>query len=188
MKQNTIIIFGLTGSGKSTLAQQLGKKLRLRVIHPSSILKDLLQGTIPNISDSQAGTGFWESPEGMSLFENRLKSEKPLDFVCDEILLKEIAKGNVVMDSWTMPWLASSGIKICLTATIKNRAARVALRGGLSIHEARRIITLRDSETRKLYLDRFDIKKDHHVFDVTIVTDGKSSEEVLDEVLNILEK
>jgi cytidylate kinase len=178
-----IIIFGLTGSGKSSMANMLAKEFNLRVIHPSSILKELLQGKHPHIKNSKEGTGFWESHEGIKLFKERLDDKYPLDFTCDKILLKEIEKGDLVMDSWTMPWLAKDGMKIRLNATIPTRAKRLAKRSNISIQEAKRAISLRDNATRHLYLNRFDIKKDNHVFDLVIKTDTLSQEEILQKIL-----
>lgn len=181
--KNTIIIFGFTGSGKSTIANMVGKELGLRVIHPSSILKELLQGKKPHVQSSREGKGFWESPEGIKLFKERLNEKNPMDFTCDQILLKEIKKGSLVMDSWTMPWLAKDAIMIRLDATIATRSKRLADRSTITIQEARRAIFLRDNATRNLYLDRFDIKKDNHVFDFIIKTDRLSEEEVLQRIL-----
>ena len=181
--KNIIIIFGLTGSGKSTMANMLGKKLGLRVVHPSSILRDLLTGKKPNVKNSQENKGFWESSGGTKLFKHRLKVKQPLDFICDKILLKEISKGGLVMDSWTMPWLSNKGMKICLKATMMTRSRRVARRSGISIKTARAAILLRDTETRNLYKSRFDIKKDNQVFDLVIKTDDLSQDEVLQVIL-----
>jgi cytidylate kinase len=177
--KTTIIIFGLTGSGKSTMANMLGKELNLRVVHPSSILKELLEGKKPDIKNSKEGTGFWESREGITLFKKRLDDKTPIDFICDQILLKEIKKGSLVMDSWTMPWLAKTGIKICLQATSATRSKRVAQRSNISIEKATQVLRMKDKETRKLYLNRFDIKKDNQVFDLIIKTDHLLPNEIL---------
>lgn len=181
-KKRRIIIFGLSGSGKSTLADELGRALELRVIHPSSILRDLLDGRVPDITHSQAGKGYWESAEGIEAFQDRLRKNTPLDFVCDQILLEELKIGDVVIDSWSLPWLTDQGIKLCLKAHLATRVNRVAKRSGVSPEAARRAIHMKDSETRKLYLKHkhFDIKKDHDVFSANLRTDGLSIKEVLD--------
>lgn len=179
MKIN-IIIFGFSGSGKSTIAKLLGKELGMRVIHPSSILKELIQGETLGLNNSKAGTGFWESDEGIQLFKNRLEEKQPIDFVCDDILLKELEEGNIVMDSWTMPWIAKSGLKVYLKANKKIRINRVAKRSNISKHLANQVITMKDNETRNLYIKHkgFDIKKDLHVFDLIINTDNSSPKEI----------
>lgn len=185
MKNNTIILFGLSGSGKSTLANMLGRKLGLRVVHPSSILKDLLEHKKPNIMGSKEGVGFWESSKGIVLFKNRLKTDQPIDLVCDKILLNEVKKGRLVMDSWSIPWLTKKGIKIYLKATAGTRAKRVASRSKVSIKTATKVVRLKDGKTRELYLKHrgFDIKKDHQVFDLVINTNRLSKMEVLNLIL-----
>lgn len=187
MKTN-IIIFGFSGSGKSTIAELLGKKLGLSVVHPSSILKELLQGEVPNLNYSKAGTGFWESDIGIQLFKDRLKGKQSLDFVCDQILLEELEKGNIVMDSWTMPWIAESGFKIYLKSKKKIRIERVAKRSNISKYRAKQVITMKDNETRNLYLKHkgFDIKKDHKVFNLIIRTDNLAPKQIIERILECL--
>ena len=179
MKTN-VIIFGFSGAGKSTAADLVGKKLGLRVVHPSSILRDLLEGRRPRADRSTAGTGFWEGASGVSLFTSRLRDAKPADMRADKILLKELKKGSVVMDSWTMPWLSPDGIKVYLKASFDERARRVAKRSRISLAESRRIVRMKDEETRKLNvrLYGFDMKKDHGVFDLVISTENLTADQV----------
>ena len=60
-KKSVIIIFGFSGSGKSTVAELLAQKLGLRVVHPSSILRNILEGKKINLTKTQKGIGFWET-------------------------------------------------------------------------------------------------------------------------------
>ena len=74
MDNRTIILFGFSGSGKSTVANAIGKRLRLRVIHPSSILRDIIEDRKVDTVNTLHNKGFWESPEGMSMFLDRLNT------------------------------------------------------------------------------------------------------------------
>src|SRR3989338_8439649 len=114
MKDDVIIIFGFSGSGKSTIANLVGEKYGLRVIHPSGILRDLYEKKKVDLGNTRYNTGFWESEEGVKLFESRLDEDEPLDVVSDRILVREAERGNVVIDSWSLPWLTDKGRKICL--------------------------------------------------------------------------
>ena len=105
MDENVIIIFGFSGSGKSTIANLVGEKYELRVIHPSGILRDLYEKKKVDLENTRYNTGFWESEEGIRLFKSRLDENEPLDVVSDKILVQEAERGNVVVDSWSLPWL-----------------------------------------------------------------------------------
>lgn len=178
----TIIVFGLSGAGKSTLADLLGQRLNLRVVHPSSLLRQLLQGQPVDLQRSAAGQGFWESVEGERLFRDRLAHERPADLACDQLLLREIARGQLVMDSWTMPWLSTVGTKVHLTAPLAVRARRVATRGGIPLERATAMVELKDEQTRQLNLRHygFDILHDHGVFDLTLDVTRRTPEQALD--------
>lgn len=185
-----IIIFGFSGAGKSTLADKLGTVLNVRVIHPSSIVRNLLENKEVDLTATTAGVNFWESQQGERLFKGRLQAEWPIDLVSDEILLGEIQKGNLVMDSWSMPWLSPVGIKIFLTASHDIRARRVARRSGVSLKRASHIVRLKDRETRKLYrrYRGFDMKNDRSVFMHSIDTNRLRSDVVFKKVLSQLDK
>ncbi len=185
-----IIIFGFSGAGKSSIAKMLAKKLHLRVIHPSGILRDLINNKIPRINDSKSGRGFWETPAGIKMFKDRLKLKTPIDFTCDKILLREFDKGNVVIDSWSLPWITNHGIKIYLKTNVSIRTKRVSKRSHISIKEARRIVLMKDIKTRNLYLKHkdIDIKRDTKVFHLVINTDKLTKDEVCSKALCFVRK
>lgn len=189
-RPTVIIIFGFSGSGKSTLAKALGKHFGLRVVHPSSIIRALTLGRDPNKKVTKAGKGFWESKKGEKLFRDRLKMKTPVDLIANKILLAEIKKGNLVMDSWNMAWLAPRGIKIYLKTNVDVRVERIAKRAGVSKARARAIVVMKDSETRKLNKKHhgFDIAKDHDVFDYTITTDTLSARAVYKKAIELTER
>jgi cytidylate kinase len=187
--KRVVIIFGFSGSGKSTIANELGKKMNLRVIHPSGILRDLLQNKKPNLERSKYGRGFWESDHGVALFKNRLHQEVPPDVEADQIILKEIEKGGVIIDSWNLPWLSDIGVRIYLQAPLLVRARRVAQRSRISYAKAYSIVSMKDEETRKLFLRvyGFDIKEDHeNRFDLVIKTKNIEKKEVINTILRFL--
>ncbi|EET90438.1 MAG: cytidylate kinase family protein [Candidatus Micrarchaeales archaeon] len=188
MAGKTIIIFGFSGSGKSTAANALGELLKLRVIHPSSILRNIIEKREVDTKNTVHNEGFWESPEGMDMFIGRLNDKVPPDVASDRIILREAKKGDVVIDSWSLPWLAKVGIKIYLKADAATRARRVALRDHIPYRTALKAIGIKDEGTRKLFkrVYGFDIKKDMQVFDSIISTRGKSRNEVIEEIMGII--
>ncbi len=180
-KENkVVIIFGFSGSGKSTLANRVGKEFGLRVVHPSGILRDLYEGKEVDLQNTKYNTGFWENQEGIELFKSRLHEREPLDVISDRILLNEVKKSNVVIDSWSLPWLTDTGYKVYLEADLETRAERVAKRSAISYTRALDVIAMKDRETRKLFkrIYGFDIVRDHGVFDLTIDTADLTQEQV----------
>jgi len=185
-----IIIFGFSGSGKSTIANLVGEKYGLRVVHPSGILRDLYEGNKVDIGNTRYNTGFWESEGGVKLFRSRLDEEEPLDVVSDRILVKEIRRGDVVIDSWSLPWLTDRGRKIYLRAALEIRAQRVAKRSETCYERALEVVAMKDEETRKLFkrLYGFDIKLDHNVFDYVEDTNNLTKREVFRSVCSYLDR
>ncbi len=188
--KNVVIIFGFSGSGKSTLANLIGERYGLRIIHPSGILRDLYEQKEVDMENTRYNTGFWESEEGVRLFRSRLDEKEPLDVVSDRILVQEVRKGNVVIDSWSLPWLTDIGPKIYLQSDLEIRAQRVAKRSEISYERALDVVTMKDEETRILFkrLYGFDIKKDYEVFHYTLNTNNLKKNEVIDTICDYLEK
>lgn len=179
-KRKVIIIFGFSGSGKSSLANLIAKKYKLRVVHPSGILRDLYEKKKIDISNTRHNNGFWESEKGIRLLRRRLRKEKPLDLISDKILLKEVKKGNVVIDSWNLPWISKKGIKIYLKADLDVRANRVSKRNKMSYTNVKKIISNKDEDTSKLFkrIYGFNMKKDLHFFDLIINTNNLNENQI----------
>ena len=186
--KNEIILFGFSGSGKSTVSNLIGEKYGLRVVHPSGILRDLYESRNVDIENTRYNTGFWESEEGIRLFKSRLDEYKPLDVISDNILLEEIEKGNVVIDSWSLPWLTDKGMKIYLQADLEVRARRVSKRSNICYEKALEVVVMKDGETRKLFkrLYGFDIKQDDNVFNYVIDANELSKGEVFGNICDYL--
>ncbi|MDH5690847.1 MAG: AAA family ATPase, partial [Candidatus Bathyarchaeota archaeon] len=130
-KKVVICIGGMTGSGKSTVAKKLAAKYGLGYFSGGNALKTLAheEGYDPDIR------GWWETAEGLRFLQQRM-GDPAFDRRTDEKLLELAEQGNVVLDSWTMPWLLKEGFKIWLEASPQVRAKRVVNRDDISIEEA----------------------------------------------------
>lgn len=181
VRNGVILVFGLAGAGKSTLAKGLSKQLGLRLIHPSGIIRDLLACREPDIGSTVANDGYWESDKGFKQLRDRLREETPVDVRVHEILLREVERGNVVIDTWSLPWLSEAGFRIKLEAPLSVRAVRAAGRAGISYGEALSRIAQKDQDTRELFLrlHGFDIMRDLAHFDLVLDTDETGAEEIL---------
>jgi cytidylate kinase len=145
-KPLVICICGMAGSGKSTLAKKLAEKYGLKYYSGGDALKALAikKGHKP------VEHGWWESKEGLSFLEKR---EKNLEFdkAVDQKLLEIAKQGNVVLDSWTMPWLLENGFKIWLEASPRKRAERVAKRDNITVKEALKVLRKKEKKTKSIY-------------------------------------
>lgn len=176
-----VLIFGQAGSGKSTLAKALSLHLSLRLVHPSGIIRDLLAGREPNVESTIANDGYWETDEGARRLRNRLREKNPIDVQVHEILLREVERGTVVIDTWSLPWLTAAGFRIKLEASLPVRAQRAAQRAGIPYSTALARVVQKDNDTRDLFLRLygFDIVKDAARFDLVINTEHVDADEVL---------
>jgi len=175
-KRIVICICGMAGSGKSTLAKKVAKKYGLRYYSGGDALKALAleEGYKP------LERGWWESEEGMRFLEKRGKDAR-FDEAVDKKLLELAHQGNVVLDSWTMPWLFKKGFKIWLEASPEKRAERTAKRDRISVEEALRAMRNKEEQTRTIYkkLYGFSLGEDFTPFNLILDTDNLKAEEVL---------
>jgi len=176
-----IIVSGFAGSGKSTLADNLGKHFGLPVVHASHLLQQLKskQAQELDTSNTKAGSGWWESKEAQDYMKQRQK-DASMDKALDKELLAIAGKGNVVLDSWTMPWLCKNGVKVWLNAKSETRAKRVSERDNLKYKDVLKKIKERDRKTAGIYkkIYGFEMGKDFSPFDVVIITDKLAQEDV----------
>ena len=179
-----ICVCGLAGSGKSTLAKKLAEKYGLPYYSGGDALKALAieEGYKP------FERGWWESPEGMRFLERRGKDQK-FDKMVDAKLLELAEKGNVVLDSWTMPWLLEKGFKIWLEASPRKRAERIAKRDGISVEEALKALEKKEKQTKEIYksLYGFSLGEDFAPFHLILDTENLEAEEVFQALCSVID-
>jgi CMP/dCMP kinase len=174
-KKTVICISGMAGTGKSTLSKKLAEKYHLKYFSGGDVLKDLAKQEGYDVSIQ----GWWESPEGLSFLNERVKNLK-FDKAVDDRLLEYAQQGDVLLDSWTMPWLLKAGFKIWLEASFEKRAARVAERDNISIVEALKVLKEKEAHTKAIYkeLYGFSLGEDFKPFDFVLDTDNLNAGEV----------
>ena len=177
-KQRGIVICvaGMSGCGKSTAAKRLATRYGLRYFSGGDMLKALAVET----GYKPCGRGWWETEEGRSFLQQRSKDHK-FDKRVDEELMNWARRGNVVLDSWTMPWLLKEGaFKVWLEVSPDERARRLARRNRISVEEARRVLEVKDGETRGIYkrLYGFGLGADFSPFDLILDANLLESGEV----------
>lgn len=181
-----IIISGFAGSGKSTLADSLGKVLKLEVIHASAILRDMSTEGVDALKDAthEKIKDWWESDDAKEFMKKRLQ-DGSMDKALDKKLIEIADQGNVILDSWTMPYLYESGFKVWLEATPEERAKRVSERDNLDYSEVLQKVIDRDAETKSLYERLYNFKMGENLekFDLVIHSDDMDKKEVFEKVL-----
>ena len=180
-----IIVSGLPAVGKTTVAKLVADKLELKTMGGGDILKEIAA----EAGVKTTGDDWWDTPEGIRFLEARKRSEK-FDKEVDERLLKKVESGDVVITSYTIPWLSKKGTKIWLSGSVDSRAQRMAARDHSRLEECRKVIAIRDEENRKIYkkLYGIDFGRDLSPFYIVVGTDGVPASEVAEQILKQLRK
>lgn len=184
-RRNLIIcVSGMAGSGKSTLAKRLAEKYGLRYFSGGAALKALaMEEGYKNVD-----YGWWESEEGTRFLERRGK-DQTFDQDIDRKLVELAKTGNVILDSWTMPWLLEKGFKIWLEASPDVRAKRIAGRDQTSLQEALKALKRKEKHTQSIYkkLYGFDLGEDYSPFHLILDTNSLEAEEVFQTLCAVLD-
>jgi cytidylate kinase len=182
-KKIVVCISGMAGTGKSTLSKKLARKYRLRYFSGGDALKALAAEE----GYDSSSHGWWESPEGLSFLEKR---EKNLEFdkAVDNKLLEYAQQGQVLLDSWTMPWLLKTGFKIWLVASVEKRAERIAKRDNLPLKEALHVLKEKEARTKSIYkkLYGFRLGEDFEPFDLVLDTDALNAGQVFQVLCTVM--
>jgi len=174
-KSVVICVGGMAGSGKSTLAKRIAGKYGLRYFSGGDALKALAVEKGYKSSER----GWWESSEAMRFLEERVKDDS-FDETVDRKLLQMACKGNVVLDSWTMPWLIEGAFKIWLEASPEKRAKRIAGRDRISFENSVNALKRKEEHTKEIYrrLYGFKLGEDLAPFNFILDTENLKSDEV----------
>lgn len=174
----------MAGSGKSTVAKRLGERYGLKRYSGGEALKALASEMGYKVDER----GWWETREGIRFLRERMDNPE-FDRKIDMKLIEWAKQGNVILDSWTMPWLLEEGFKVWLEASEEVRARRVAKRDGISLKEALDSLREKESKTKTIYkkLYGFDLGEDFTPFNLILDVNLLSSDEVFRVVSMVIE-
>jgi cytidylate kinase len=98
-------------------------------------------------------------------------------------------KGDVILDSWTMPWLLKKGFKIWLEGSAEKRAERIAERDKISFNEALEALKRKERRTKEIYkkMYGFSLGEDYAPFNFILDTDILNEEEVFQILCMVIE-
>ena len=181
----SIIISGPPAVGKTTIAKAIAEEFGLTHLSGGNILKELAEEE----GFKTGGDDWWDTQEGMNFLSQRQENSE-FDKKVDDKLKKHFLDGNVVITSYTLPWLVEGGVKIWLEGSKENSAQRMTARDNLSKDNALEIVQKRYQENKKIYkaLYGFEFGKDLSVFDKVIETDGLDASQVLDIAKTVVRK
>lgn len=170
-----LCICGMAGSGKSTLSRKIAKKYHLQYFSGG----DALMALALEKGFSALERGWWESKEGLRFLEKRGK-DPAFDMAVDKKQLEMVEEGNVVLDSWTMPWLLLKGFKVWLEASPEKRAERIAGRDKIGFNEALAALKQKEKRTQAIYkkMYGFSLGEDFAPFNFILDTETLDAEEV----------
>ena len=181
----SIIISGPPAVGKTTIAKAIAEEFGLTHLSGGDILKELAEEE----GFKTGGDDWWDTQEGMNFLSQRQENSE-FDKKVDDKLKKHFLDGNVVITSYTLPWLVEGGVKIWLEGSKENSAQRMTTRDNLSKDNALEIVQKRYQENKKIYkaLYGFEFGKDLSLFDKVIETDGLNASQVLDIAKTVVRK
>ena len=131
----SIIISGPPAIGKTTIAKAITEEFGLTHLSGGDILKELAEEE----GFKTGGDDWWDTQEGMNFLSQRQENSE-FDKKVDEKLKKHFLDGNVVITSYTLPWLVEGGVKIWLEGSKENSAQRMTTRDNLSKDSALEIV------------------------------------------------
>ena len=172
-----MIISGPPAIGKTTVAQGLAEEFNLKHLSGGDILKEMAEAE----GVSSHGDDWWDTQDGMNFLEKR-KINTDFDKKVDEKLQELFHQGNVVITSYTLPWLVNDGIKLWLSGSFVNSARRMKTRDNVTELDALEVVKKRFDENKEIYksLYNFEFGQDLSVFDKIINTDDLNAEQVLE--------
>ena len=173
----SVIISGPPAIGKTTIAKGLAEEFNLTYLSGGDILKNMAKEE----GFASDGNDWWDTKDGMK-FLNQRKTNSDFDKKVDKKLQDFFHNGNVVITSYTLPWLVNDGIKFWLSGTYENSAKRMKKRDNVSELEALEVVKKRFNENKIIYKSLYDFEfgDDLSVFDKIINTDDLNAEQVLE--------
>ncbi len=180
-----IILSGLPAVGKTHVSKLLSKRLKIKEMGGSDILREMAKdrGYHPK------GMSWWDTKEGIAFLKER-ENDLEFDKETDRRMLEKIKHGNIVVTSYTLPWLAKNCIKVWMSASLDERVKRMTKRDHTSLKEAKETMKIRDARNKELYMRLYgiDFGRDKKPFDIIINTTNLNPPQVATEIIRRIRK
>lgn len=181
----SIVISGWPAVGKTTIAENLAKDFNLKLWNGGDILKMM---AYERGYSSSLNHDWWDTEEA-ARFMNERNNNPNFDKEVDNRLIELVNEGNVVITSYTLPWIADAKINFWLQGSVDNRSKRMSMRDNIDIEKARNIVQRRDVENKIIYkkLYKFEFGEQLDVFDFAMNTDILTLDSLIKISRNIVE-
>jgi len=171
----TITISGNPGSGKSTVAKLLEKKLGLRYVYSGMIFRELAKKYKMSLEE----------------FGKYCEENSEIDKELDTRQLEILQNGDVILEGRLAGWLAyrdnMPAFKVAVVADLETRAKRIVQREKGSIEKRKKEILEREKSEVLRYKKYYNIDlEDISIYDIVIDSGDKTSEEIVDIILEKL--
>jgi cytidylate kinase len=184
-RKMSIVISGWPAVGKTTIAQNLAKDFNLKLWNGGDILKMM---AYERGYSSSLNHDWWDTEEAANFMKER--NDNPnFDREVDNRLIELVKEGNVVITSYTLPWISDATINFWLQGSVDSRSKRMSMRDKIDINTAKKIVQRRDVENKLIYqkLYQFEFGEKLDVFDFAMNTDILSLESLIIISKNIVE-
>ncbi len=177
-KKISVVISGWPAVGKTTIAENIAKDFDLKLWNGGDILKMM---AYERGYSSSLNHDWWDTEEAIAFMKER-NNDPNFDREVDNRLIGLVNGGNVVITSYTLPWISDATVNFWLQGSVDNRAKRLAMRDKISIPEAKRIVLRRDNENKLIYKRIYDFSfgENLDVFDFALNTDLLSLDCLID--------
>jgi CMP/dCMP kinase len=177
-KNMSVVISGWPAVGKTTIAENIAKTFNLKLWNGGDILKMM---AFEKGFSSSLNHDWWDTDEAQHFMNTRNK-DPYFDKEVDNRLIDLINNGNVVVTSYTLPWISNGTINFWLQGSVDNRAKRMAMRDNINFDDAKKIVLRRDNENRMIYkkIYNFNFGEKLDVFDFALNTDLLSLDSLVD--------
>jgi CMP/dCMP kinase len=168
-RKMSIVISGWPAVGKTTIAENLAKDFNLKLWNGGDILKMM---AYERGYSSSLNHDWWDTEEAAKFMKER--NDNPnFDREVDNRLIELVKEGNVVITSYTLPWISDATINFWLQGSVDNRSKRMSMRDKIDINSAKKIVQRRDVENKLIYqkLYQFEFGEKLDVFDFAMNTD-----------------
>ena len=181
----SIVISGWPAVGKTTIAENLAKDFNLKLWNGGDILKMM---AFERGYSSSLNHDWWDTEEAAKFMKER-NNNPNFDREVDNRLIELVKEGNVVITSYTLPWISDATINFWLQGSVDNRSKRMSMRDKIDINTAKKIVQRRDVENKLIYqkLYQFEFGEKLDVFDFVMNTDILSLESLIIISKNIVE-